>query len=119
MTHNNKEGKMTLNMPVKGRALEGRFYSACRISERFLSWWHFFIAEGKSGNKNIGSVFKEELEPLNCLHPYLSAHLSGSHKGTLWRSAELEVKAESGSSVRQGSEQEIKVGLSDDDNTSS
>ena len=85
MTHNNKEGKMTLNMPVKGRALEGRCYSACRISERFLSWWYFFIAEGKSGNKDIGSVFKKELEPPNCLHPYLSTHLAGSHKGILWR----------------------------------
>ena len=85
MTHNNKEGKMTLNMPVKGRALEGRCYSACRISERFLSWWYFFIAEGKSGNKDIGSVFKKDLEPPNCLHPYLSTHLAGSHKGILWR----------------------------------
>ena len=67
-------------MPVKGRALEGKFYSACKISERFLSWWYVFIAEGKSRNKDIGSVFKDELEPPNCLHLFLSPHLAGSHR---------------------------------------
>lgn len=95
-------------MPVKGRALEGKFYSTCKVSERFLSWWYFFTAEGKSGNKDIGSVFKEGLEPPNCLHLYLSTHLAGSHKVILWRSSESEVKAGNSISVRQGHEEEVK-----------
>lgn len=35
MTHNNKEGKMTLNMPVKGELWKADFIQPVEFPERF------------------------------------------------------------------------------------
>lgn len=108
---------MTLTCLSRGELWKADFIQPVEFQKGFWAGGTFLLQKERVEIRTL-EVSSRKSSSLQTVSIRTSPHtLRGAIR--VYSGEELEVKAESSSIVRQGSEQEIKVGLSDDDDTSS